>query len=779
MRPRRPLKFRNPLAWTAAGFALGIWAGRFLDPLPTAAVFAIGATAVLALAAFHTSRQGRLRTKQLAAAVGALPFGWIAGWLHYHNFPAHHVKHLPAERVYATVWGRVTTIPEKTIGNVEVARHQPQRARWTTTFVVECGSVSVMGGEPQPCAGKIFVTVQMLAADAVRAGQSVRLEGVMSPPRPGLNPGGFDAASYQADRRIYRELRVNKEDITVTGLAQAGDLLTWAEKFRNYMRRALTVGVEDDPFACAILAGKLYGDREGFGPQWTEWFRRTGTMHLFAVSGQNIGVLLAVGLIIFWLGGINRWRWAAALILPLAVYALATGGQPSAIRAFVMGALLLAAWRFDRPVRALNLLGSACVLILLLDPTQLFDVGFQLSVGVVLSLILFTGKLYHKMALKIRPHFLYPEQMWDGWTRARVRLLLLLSGLLSATLAAFIGSFPLTYLHFHLVSWVSLPANFIVVPVAAVMVILGAISIMTAWVLPWLAVGINNINWLLVGVITWTVSFFSNLPGGSFYAAHPQDWFAREPRLVVLSAGTNLSVLSISQNGTDLIGGGNDYTLQSVTLPAMKHYGINSIRRHVLPAGLADVSGGALTLRRYFAVSEYYQNPLRNRGRTLRQLRLDQVTKMKNLIAGQSIQCGDHRWEVFWPGQEDLEGDLTSSTGAILRWSADFAPRVIIAPNPDFRVLEKLGHSMQDLSAEILVLSGRRGLERLPDSFLAAVSPNVIVLSTGGFRPSRVSPLLQAQAAARSITIWDLEVSGAFQISAGASSPTQHWPVRR
>ncbi len=756
---------RNPMAWVALAVAIGVWVGRHTSgglwlALPVLLSAGIWAALRARLKSQESQVWGLSRVCMTAFALGCL-----SGWNYYHSFAASHVVHLTEVSTYAKITGRVASIPERVLSNVELAHRNPRRARWNMRFVLECEEISLEGDTPQACSGQVLVTVRMLPPERVHAGQKVRVEGIFSRPRPALNPGGFDARSYLANKKIHRELRSDKHAFQELSSAHRGDLLSIANSLRNYMRQALTLGVEDDPFASSLLAGKLYGDREGFSPEWNEYFRRSGTMHLFAVSGQNIGVLLAVGVVIFWLGGLNRWQWAGLLILPLGTYALATGGQPSAIRAFVMGGLLLAAWRFDRPVKALNLLGSACAIILLVDPAQLYDAGFQLSVGVVFSLIALTGTLYHKMASLFEPDEFFPEELWGWWMRFRVLFFRFLSGLISATLAAFVGSLPLTYFHFNLLSWASLPANFIVVPVAAIIVFLGAGSILTGWLLPWVALGLNNVSWVLVGVIAWGAAYFGKLPGGSFYLSHPAQWENPIPRLVVLSAGSNLSILAISQNGIDLVGGGNDFTMESVTMPALRYYGANRIARHILPAGTAETAGGALTLRKYLPVEGYYLNPLPNRALSLRRLQKEENFVFKNLWAGAELGSAHLLMQVCWPSSFEAYSGLTNRSGAILRWSLPGAGRVLLVPNPNFEVLEGIAKESQDLESEFLILSGPNSLERLPDEFLLAVAPKHVIVSTGGYRHSKISPLFISQMQRLGAEFWDLDSTGALEIS--------------
>src|SRR5437763_1835275 len=116
---------------------------------------------------------------------------------------------------------------------------------------------------------------------------------------------------------------------------------------------------------------------------------RSGTMHIFAISGLHIALIAAI------LVGVLRLfmlpRSACALVvLPLIwAYTGITGWQASAIRSTIMTSVVVAGWLIHRPSNLLNSLAGAALIILIWDPQQLFRAGFQLSFLVALSLIVF------------------------------------------------------------------------------------------------------------------------------------------------------------------------------------------------------------------------------------------------------------------------------------------------------------------------------------------------------------------------------------------------------
>lgn len=149
-------------------------------------------------------------------------------------------------------------------------------------------------------------------------------------------------------------------------------------------RRRVVVRVEDvfDPPASHWVAGVLLGADEGFSRKWREAFRRTGTSHLTAVSGYNVGVVLAGVQALLLRLPVGRGPRTLLALGAVAGFVLLTGSPGSVLRAAVMVAAVEAARHAGRPVRPLRALLLAALLIGAVSPRSLVaDRGFQLSVA--------------------------------------------------------------------------------------------------------------------------------------------------------------------------------------------------------------------------------------------------------------------------------------------------------------------------------------------------------------------------------------------------------------
>src|SRR5262249_9984449 len=116
-------------------------------------------------------------------------------------------------------------------------------------------------------------------------------------------------------------------------------------------------------------------------------------MHIFAISGLHIALIAGILVSLLRVLQVPR-AWCGAAVIPLIwFYTAATGWQSSAIRSTVMMSIVIAGWSLERPSDLINSLAAAALVILVWDPQQLFQAGFQLSFFVVLSIALFVPPL--------------------------------------------------------------------------------------------------------------------------------------------------------------------------------------------------------------------------------------------------------------------------------------------------------------------------------------------------------------------------------------------------
>lgn len=184
----------------------------------------------------------------------------------------------------------------------------------------------------------------------------------------------FDYRGYLSRRGI--DSLVAYPHVRVLGRERGSPVRAALFEIRSSLSDSIA-GILPNPEA-GLAAGILFGTRSQLPSDLTEDMRATGTTHLVAVSGQNV-VLLAALLMgaLAWLIGRKPAAWTA--LAAVLLYATLVGGQPSVIRAAIMGALYVVAIALGRRNTAIVAMGIAAAGMTAHDPQIVHDVSFQLS----------------------------------------------------------------------------------------------------------------------------------------------------------------------------------------------------------------------------------------------------------------------------------------------------------------------------------------------------------------------------------------------------------------
>src|SRR6266446_7959220 len=330
------------------------------------------------------------------------------------------------------------------------------------TFLLKLESIEFEGREQSTHA-----VWQVRWKGAPEFGDELKFSGTAEPIPPPRNPGEFDMRSYLTRRDVCRMLFVRyPEDGTLIRHGGGNPILRAAQKSRAWMQNALCRGLEDAPEVQNFLSGIVLGLRRQTTEDIEEPFQQTGTLHLFAVAGLHVGMVGRLLWILAMMARLSR-KWATALIIPLLLfYAAVTGLHVSSVRAAVMSSILLGGFFFDRKVFALNSLAAAAFFLLCWDTNEFFSTGFQLSFAVVGGIILLADPLSGWLRPIGAPDPFLPRRLVTGLRRTiGVGYEWICRGG-SVSLAAWLGSLPLIFWYFHLVTPSSLLANLVVVPIA-------------------------------------------------------------------------------------------------------------------------------------------------------------------------------------------------------------------------------------------------------------------------------------------------------------------------
>ncbi len=320
-------------------------------------------------------------------------------------------------------------------------------------------------------------------------------------PRPinnGTNPHAFDFSGLMQRRNIYRQVYLNADAYTHIGKDSTNRIRVEAERMRE---RLLAVyaqsGLEGD--ALAILSALSLGQKKLLEPEVRQTFAAAGATHILAVSGLHVGILfMAFNLTFAPLRRSKKGRYVFMFlaILVLWLYALVTGLSPSVQRASLMFSLLQIGISLRRPVNVYNTLAGSALLLLLVQPLLLYEVGFQLSYAAVTSIVYFQPRIVS--LIKVRNKVL--KYIWE---------------LSAVSVAAQLGTFAIAGFYFNQFPVWFLLTNLVVIPAALVFILLGIAILATSW-LPFIAEILAAVTAKLLHVMHGILQWIEALPSALY-----------------------------------------------------------------------------------------------------------------------------------------------------------------------------------------------------------------------------------------------------------------------
>ncbi len=594
------------------------------------------------------------------------------------------------------------------------------------------------------------------------------IEGVISQPAPARNPGQFDAASWLARQGIFLELRSLHENAAKLQIRDQGSRVKSAAlATRDWILHTLGLGLENKDGIRAVIAGITIGARDEASEPFSDSFRQTGTLHLFAVSGLHVGMF---GLLL-WLVlrplGLSR-RQAVLVIVPmLFFYSLVTGAKPSSLRAATMISIAMGGFLLDRTVFPGNSLAASALLLLGYDTNQLFQPGFQLSFCVVVSIILLSPRMNLWLAARLRPDPFIPRKLYSPAQQWQAQSSRITAATLSVSAASWLGSLPLTISFFHIVPALAIPVNVLAVPLAFAILSVSMLSLTSGLISSWLASIFNQTNWALTSLLVGFVQWSAALPGSYFHWA--PGWMQPAAQLTVFDLGTGGAQLLRTPRASWLIDTGTESDFQNIVRPALLQSGVGDLDALVLTHGDTEHMGGAIAAFAALAPKQIIDSALGDRSPTRKNFHalLHSQGFGKSLVWTGDIMQAD-KTTIFQVLAPDTDGKASLADDQAI--VASFQTRgfrvLLMSDSGAATERQMLRKSLELVRCDVLVL-GRHGEDVFATSeFLAHAQPQVIILSQADpFRDGSGEEALRSRLTQTGATIFNQADCGAVTIS--------------
>lgn len=675
------------------------------------------------------------RGLRMAAVAAALVAGGHFGWkLSSQNALRAEVEE--AGRIPARVTGRVIAEPRESANG------------WSALVSLRDG------GE-----GKVWWRARGAAPGK---GAIVAASGNFQPLPQRRNPGEFDVADWLFRMGVWGVFETHGAAAVVEPPAA---FQQWGKRVRDGFRDAVTDGLDPVGREAAVIRAMVLGDMPDDQDAMIEAYRLSGTLHVFSVSGLHVAM---VGMIVWCVLRMLRVpRRPAILVILVAMlgYVWITGTKPPAVRSLTMATVVLAAFLFRRRPDLLNALGVALLIAMVADGHLLFQVGVQLSFGVMAAIGMAAGWMSRGFAWMKRPEPYLPRLLYGPWRRRWMWCREWLVSAMGASSAASVGSLPLTLWHFGFASWISVLASPLIgIPVFFLM----ALALLAAGLspLPEARVAVNRVNGWMAQACTGVATGFARVPGGHGTVARdrPGDRF-----LVVYDVGAGGAACLFDAGTAVLFDTGSARGFEYSVLPSLRHFAVRP-RSVVLShpdgghlGGAADALD-ALPVRQILTPVERARSPgFRNVAEAARARDVAMVRGRK----GTAYRISADAWlEVLYEPDPWNLGVVADERVMVTRlhWRGW---RVLFTADAGLATERALLDQGGDLRAD-LVVAGRPGRDAsLGDDFLAAVRPMAIVASHADFpADQRVPGRWQAACERRGIRVFHQGRTGAVTLVA-------------
>jgi len=372
-----------------------------------------------------------------------------------------------------------------------VINTEPEEKNGKINFIFQAEEIQV-GNSRRACCGGILVYLK--SGGEFSYGEELILKGNIYRP---YAPAGSQKSyrKYLESQGIFFLMQVKNSACVVRLNKNRGSPV---KKFAFWLKNKMqaTINKYLSPVPASVLEAMILGEKRNIPPLVYQSMMKTGTVHILVVSGFNVGIVAFILALLLKIIRVHKKiRFAAAFFI-LILYCLLTGASTPVIRATVMAIMFMSAYWLKREPDIYNSLSLSALFILIPNPRQLFDIGFQLSFASVWAIVY----LYPRLRILLRADTLKIKP-----------LNFMLEGFL-VSFSAWLGTLGIIAYHFRTVSLIAVFANMLIVPLATLITLSGFSLIMAHLVFSPLAGLLAVSTEFVVMVLLQANKFLVSLP---------------------------------------------------------------------------------------------------------------------------------------------------------------------------------------------------------------------------------------------------------------------------
>lgn len=347
--------------------------------------------------------------------------------------------------------------------------------------------------DSRPCSGRILINLKKVDVKNIFfIGTNLKVNGKVFKHQKPNNPDQFDYGEYLTNKSVLAQMYAGNDDI------QGGNLIEKdAFYYSDWLRTRILGNLAKHGFhrsELTVAGALILGQQQDIAADTLHDYQFAGAIHILSVSGLHVGfILLFLNFLLGYMpkNSATSYLKLGIIIIFLWGFAVLAGLSPSVIRSVTMFSFVAVGMHLKRKTNIFHTLFVSIFLILLFEPSFLFDVGFQLSY-VALFFILWLQPLLSNIW---KPKYAIVRYFWE---------------ILTVSFAAQIGTFPLSVYYFHQFPGLFFVTNLIIIPFLSVIMGLGVLVMIMAtfdFVPEFLS---KSLEWsisLLNNIINWIASF--------------------------------------------------------------------------------------------------------------------------------------------------------------------------------------------------------------------------------------------------------------------------------
>ncbi len=330
-------------------------------------------------------------------------------------------------------------------------------------------------------------------------GDKIMLTGEFELPQGQRNYGGFNYREYLKTKNIYGVVISKMSQVRLIKTNNINIVNMFANKVSKKIKENISNMLSEEK--ASLLTGILIGDKAGISEEIQSDFRDSNLSHMLAISGAHVSyVILGVT---FALDKIKIGKRLSKVftIMFLTFFTILTGATPSVQRASIMAIYILVGNLLYKKPNILISISLSMLILLIQNPYNLLDIGFQLSYGGTIGIVYFYKKIKFK--------------------KFKIKILQKVIEMMIITLSANIVIIPIMMLHYNTISFTFLISNVLASPILGIVIILGFIIVLISFILNPLSLLLSKVLSIFLEVLIFVANICSNLPFSKIYVITP------------------------------------------------------------------------------------------------------------------------------------------------------------------------------------------------------------------------------------------------------------------